>query len=133
MAHVLVSTTPFGGHQPPLVGLTAALVRRGHRVTYFTGAKYASAATGVGATWLPWHEAHDFDDADLASAFPRVSAARGLSALFVSFEDVFFGTGPGQLRDLCRLHDDDPVDVERALALTHDPAERAYFVAQGWS
>lgn len=111
MAHVLVTTTPFGGHQPPLVGLAAELVRRGHRVTYSTGAKYRESAERAGATWLPWRAAQDCDDSDLAATFPEMDTGDGMAAMFSSFELLFFGTGPGQLIDLCRLHDEDPVDV----------------------
>lgn len=111
MAHVLVTTTPFGGHQPPVVGLAAELVRRGHRVTYYTGAKYRGAAERAGATWLPWQTATDFDDADLATAFPRMRTDNSPQAMFDSFGQLFFGTGPGQLADVCRLHDRDRVDV----------------------
>lgn len=111
MAHVLVTTTPFGGHQPPLVGLATELVRRGHRVTYSTGAKYRGSAEQAGATWLPWREARDCDDTDVAAAFPEMDSSGGMSAMFSSFEHIFFGTGPGQLADLSRLHDEDPVDI----------------------
>ena len=111
MAHILVTTTPFGGHQPPLVGIASALVRRGHRVTYSTGAKYRDAATRAGATWWPWRDAQDFDDTDLAASFPTMRTGDGPRAMFDSFAQLFFGTGPGQLADLCRLHDGDPVDL----------------------
>lgn len=111
MSHVLVTTTPFAGHQPPMLGLTRALVADGHRVTYYTGAKFGERAEAAGATWLPWREARDFDDTDLAATFPTMRTDASLAAMFSSFEQVFFGTAPGQLRDLTRFHDDDPVDV----------------------
>lgn len=106
MAHILMGAMPFGGHQQPTIGVAAELVRRGHDVTYYTGAKYAHRAEEVGATWLPWHEAPDFDDADIGRVFPRVAVPRGLNSMFVSFEDVFFGTAPAQAADLVRFHDD---------------------------
>lgn len=110
--HVLCTATPFGGHQPPLVGLTRELVRRGHRVTYYTGAKYAPGAQRVGATWLPWHDAPDFDDLDVSATFPQVrDGTTALPGIFASYEHLFFGTGPAQLRDVRRWHDANPVDV----------------------
>lgn len=111
MAHVLVTTTPFGGHQPPLVGVAGELVRRGHRVTYYTGARYREVAQRCGARWLPWRSAQDFDDSDLAATFPDMATGDGLGAMFDSFRQLFFGTGPGQLRDLSRLDSADRVDV----------------------
>ncbi|WP_226346603.1 glycosyltransferase [Agilicoccus flavus] len=111
MSHLLLTTTPFAGHQPPLLGLARELVRDGHRVTYYTGARFRDRAEAVGATWLPWREAGDFDDTDLAATFPTMRTDASLAAMFGSFEQVFFGTGPGQLRDLLRLHEFDPVDV----------------------
>lgn len=109
--HVLMSAMPFGGHQPPMRGIAAELVRRGHRVTYYTGAKYRDGAERVGATWLPWRQATDFDDNNLAAAFPTMRRGRGLGAVLDSFGQLFFGTGPEQLADVSRLHDDDPIDL----------------------
>ncbi|GMA39524.1 nucleotide disphospho-sugar-binding domain-containing protein [Mobilicoccus caccae] len=111
MSHVLLATTPFAGHQPPLLGLARELVGDGHRVTYYTGARFGERAEAVGATWLPWVEAKDFDDTDLAAAFPTMRTDASPAAMFSSFEQLFFGTAPGQLRDLLRLHATDPVDV----------------------
>lgn len=109
--HVVVASTPFGGHQPPLVGLATELVRRGHRVTYYTGRKYRGAAEQAGAQWLPWSPKLDFDENRLHERFPTVRLDDGLTGMFSSFEQIFFGTGPGQLADLDALHRRDPVDV----------------------
>ena len=109
--HVLMSAMPFGGHQPPMRGIAAELVRRGHRVTYYTGAKYRDGAERDGATWLPWRQATDFDANNLAAAFPTMRRGRGLGAVLDSFGQLFFGTGPEQLADVSRLHGDDPVDL----------------------
>lgn len=116
MAHILMGAMPFGGHQQPTIGVARELVRRGHEVTYYTGSKYAPGAEAVGATWLPWREAPDFDDADIGRAFPRVAVPKGLNSMFASFEDVFFGTAPAQAADLLRFHDETtaagrPVDL----------------------
>ncbi len=109
--HVLCTTTPFGGHQPPMVGLTRALVGRGHRVTYYTGAKYRHAPQREGATWLPWTAAPDFDDLNVSATFPQMREGTSMAGLFPSFEHLFFGTAPAQLQDVLRLHEQDPVDV----------------------
>lgn len=75
--HVLMSAMPFGGHQPPMRGIAAELVRRGHRVTYYTGAKYRDGAERDGATWLPWRQATDFDATTSRPRFRRCAAGAG--------------------------------------------------------
>ncbi|MGY1686438.1 hypothetical protein ACI8AK_12690 [Geodermatophilus sp. SYSU D00867] len=46
-------------------------------VTY-TGVKYAPRFTAVGASWEPWRQAPDHDDADPAATFPRSATAEAL-------------------------------------------------------
>jgi UDP:flavonoid glycosyltransferase YjiC (YdhE family) len=97
---VLVAAMPFAGHALPMASVAAELVRRGHEVVAYTGAKYAPRFTATGATWLRWEEAPDFDDATLSATFPQVSDGRGLRAVVANLEHVFFRTGTGQARDL---------------------------------
>lgn len=111
MAHILVAAMPFGGHVPPVAGVATALVERGHRVTFHTGAKYRRQAQATGATWLPWRHARDFDDADVHAAFPRMRRGSSPAAMISSFEHVFFNTGPGQLEDLRQAHAAGPFDA----------------------
>lgn len=68
MARILVASLPFAGHVAALSGVAGELVRRGHDVVAYTGAKHRRSFTDAGATWLPWAEATDFDDADLPAA-----------------------------------------------------------------
>src|SRR3954447_26269358 len=80
MARILVTSLPFGGHVGPTAAVAAELVRRGHEVVGHTGAKYRGRFEAVGATWLPWTAARDYDDARLADTFPRVGNGKGLRA-----------------------------------------------------
>ncbi|MGY1838591.1 MULTISPECIES: glycosyltransferase [unclassified Modestobacter] len=97
---VLVAAMPFAGHATPMAAVAAALCVRGHDVVAYTGHKYADRFTAAGATWLPWRQAPDFDDADLRATFPQVGNGRGPRAVTANVEHVFLRTGPGQARDL---------------------------------
>jgi UDP:flavonoid glycosyltransferase YjiC (YdhE family) len=97
---VLVAAMPFAGHVQPMAAVAAELVRRGHDVVAYTGAAYGQRFAGVGAGWLPWKEAPDFDERDLSATFPQVTDGRGPRAVTANLEHVFVRTGVGQARDL---------------------------------
>jgi MGT family glycosyltransferase len=72
--HIAFICLPAAGHVNPTLPVVAELVRRGHRVTYATGPKYAKAVESAGAVFFECGE-------DLASQFPRgSSSARGTLA-----------------------------------------------------
>ncbi|MET7426451.1 nucleotide disphospho-sugar-binding domain-containing protein [Dactylosporangium sp. NPDC005555] len=100
MARILVVSLPFAGHVGPTAAVAAELVRRGHDVTGYTGAKYRGRFESVGARWLQWRAAKDYDDARLADTFPRVGDGKGIRANLANFTDILLGTAPGQLADI---------------------------------
>lgn len=100
MAKILVASMPFAGHVGPLGAVAAELVSRGHEVVAYTGAKYGSRFAGLGATWLPWSKATDYDDADLAATFPQVGDGKGIRGSRANAEYVVFGTAAGQVEDI---------------------------------
>lgn len=95
---VLVSSMPFAGHVGAMAGVSAELVRRGYEVIAHTGAKYRHRFEG--ATWLPWQQAPDFDDAELGQAFPSVGDGKGFRSNFANVRDVLVGTGAAQAHDV---------------------------------
>lgn len=62
--HFAFICLPAAGHVNPTLPVVAELVRRGHRVTYATSAKYAGAVESAGAAFFESGE-------DLAAQFPR--------------------------------------------------------------
>jgi UDP:flavonoid glycosyltransferase YjiC (YdhE family) len=98
MARILVASLPFAGHVGALSAVSAELVRRGHEVVAYTGAKYRKRF--VGATWLPWIKATDFDDADLAATFPAIGDGKGMRGGKANADYIIFGTAPGQIADI---------------------------------
>jgi UDP:flavonoid glycosyltransferase YjiC (YdhE family) len=97
---VLVAAMPFAGHVPPMAAVAAELTRRGHEVVAYTGTKFGSRFADVGATWLPWEQAPDFEETDLAATFPQVTDGRGPRAVTADVEHVFLRTAAGQARDI---------------------------------
>jgi UDP:flavonoid glycosyltransferase YjiC (YdhE family) len=96
----LVAAMPFAGHVQPMAAVAAELSRRGHDVVAYTGRAYGQRFADVGATWLPWERAPDFDEADLAATFPQVTDGRGPRAVVANLEHVFLRTGAGQAGDI---------------------------------
>lgn len=111
MPRILMPVMPFAGHVTPMLGVAAELVRRGHDVVAYTGAKYAPRFTGAGAGWEPWRQAPDFDDADLAATFPQVGTGTGIRAGRANGEHIVLRTGIGQTRDLVALAERGGVDA----------------------
>jgi UDP:flavonoid glycosyltransferase YjiC (YdhE family) len=97
---VLVAAMPFAGHVQPMAAVAAEMARRGHEVAAYTGKKYGQRFADVGATWLPWENAPDFEESDLAATFPQVTDGRGPRAVLANLEHVFLRTGTGQVADL---------------------------------
>ena len=91
---------PFAGHVGPMSAVAAELVRRGHEVVAYTGAKYRDRFIKAGASWLPWIKATDFDDADLAATFPAVGDGKGFRGTKANGDHVVFGTASGQIADI---------------------------------
>jgi UDP:flavonoid glycosyltransferase YjiC (YdhE family) len=70
---------PFTGHVTPVLAVAAALVTRGHDVRLYTGRAFSASAERIGARFVPWRQAPDFDEHDLPATFPRASSASAAS------------------------------------------------------
>ncbi|MEU0881812.1 hypothetical protein ABZ345_24630 [Lentzea sp. NPDC005914] len=95
---ILVASLPFAGHVGAMAAVSGELVRRGHDVIAYTGAKYRHKFEG--AEWLPWNHAPDFDDAELNKTFPAIGDGKGMRANFANVRDVLVGTGTAQAKDV---------------------------------
>ena len=96
---VLVSVMPFAGHASPLTGVVAELLARGHVVTVYSGSRYRQRFEALGAGFVPWLAAPDFDEHDLPSTFPEVGRP-GPRGLLANLEHLFIRSAEGQARDL---------------------------------
>src|SRR5690606_41402994 len=96
MASVLLCSTPVHAHVTPLLAVTRALVARGHDVRFLTGARFAAAAQAAGAEHVPLPAEADFDDLDLAGAFPGPARRPALDAIRHAMPAVFARPGPAQ-------------------------------------
>lgn len=107
MPTYLVSTMPASGHVNPAVPVAAELVRRGHRVVWHTGPRYAQIVAATGARFEPFAHAPDFD----AIPVRPDDGARGMAAGVSTMRRLFVDRMAGQLadyRDILRRY---PVDV----------------------
>ncbi|MGW4212238.1 glycosyltransferase [Lentzea sp. NPDC004789] len=95
---ILVASLPFAGHVGAMAAVSNELVKRGHHVVAYTGAKYRHRFEG--AEHLPWKHAPDFDDAELNKVFPAVGDGKGMRANFANVRDVLVGTGAAQAKDV---------------------------------
>lgn len=91
--HIAFICLPAAGHVNPTLPLVAELVRRGHRVTYATSAKYADAVEAAGAVFL---ESGD----DLAAQFPRRVVLADAGAAASPMAGMFAGMGSGMMSGL---------------------------------
>ncbi len=101
---VLVSVVPLAGHVGPVSAMVAELVRRGHEVRVYSGARYDQRFTDLGAQAVPRSAAPDFDENDVGATFP-LGRRGGLWEVVALVRDAFIGTAPGQVEDLGRALD----------------------------
>lgn len=111
MSNALVVTSPGEGHVAPMFSVVDALVRRGHRVTWYTGRVYRERVERAGATFLPMRAGYDFGGMSREQAFPGQSALRGVAGMTEGFRDAFLTTAPAYLDDLTEFVDSTPVDL----------------------
>jgi UDP:flavonoid glycosyltransferase YjiC (YdhE family) len=111
MARILVTAMPFAGHVTPLAAVAGELVRRGHHVVAYGGAKYRDRFVEVGTDWLPWSRAPDYDDAHLADAFPALADVTGFRRGIAVGRHVLVGTGTGQAEDILAAARRRPFDL----------------------
>lgn len=111
MARFLLSAMPFTGHVAPMLALAETLVARGHDVRVHTGSAFAAKVAATGAGLVPWRQAPDFDENDLAATFPRLLGKKGLGQVFVNISDLMIGTAPAQVADLVAEWDREPWDA----------------------
>ncbi|WP_127820287.1 glycosyltransferase [Microbacterium sp. CPCC 204701] len=111
MSRFLLTTMPFTGHVGPMIAVARELVGRGHDVRFYTGSRFRHRVEASGARLVPWHEAPDFDENDLASTFPRLVGEKGMRQLLVNVADCFIATAPAQVSDLDAEWEREPWDV----------------------
>jgi UDP:flavonoid glycosyltransferase YjiC (YdhE family) len=107
----MLTAMPFTGHVTPVLAVAAALVTRGHDVRLYTGRAFSASAERIGARFVPWRQAPDFDEHDLPATFPRLLGKRGIAQLLVNMEDLFINTAAGQVADLEAEWAREPWDV----------------------
>lgn len=107
---VMVTVVPMAGHVGPVSGLVAELVRRGHDVRVYTGSRYRQRFGALGARFVPWSAAQEYDENDLGASWPMARHA-GLRRGIALVREGFIGTAPDQVRDLIEELDREPTDV----------------------
>jgi MGT family glycosyltransferase len=126
--HIAFICLPAAGHVNPTLPVVAELVRRGHRVTYATSAKYADAVESAGAVFLPSGD-------DLAAQLPRrvVPADGGVTASPMA--GMLAGMGSGMMSGLLErwlegARNEFPALVDRLAA---DPPDAVCYDAMTFS
>jgi len=112
MARILFGSNPMSGHVRPGLPIARELVARGHDVVWYTGSRFARLVEATGARHVPFHDAADYDEADLEATFPDRSAIRpGLRQLKYDVRHVFIDPVVDHVRELRALVDAEPFDA----------------------
>jgi UDP:flavonoid glycosyltransferase YjiC (YdhE family) len=106
MNRVLIATMPAAGHVGPLLPLARELVRRGHEVSWYTGAEYREKVEAAGAAFFPHVHAPDRDMDQMDAEFPERAGLKGLAKFKFDVRHVFIAAVPGQVADLEALLDE---------------------------
>lgn len=120
--HFAFICLPAAGHVNPTLPVVAELVRRGHRVTYATSARYAKAVESAGAVFFESGE-------DLAAQLPRINPSTDPAAS--PRMGMLAGFGSGMMSGLLeRLLERARVEFPALLTrLTTDPPDAVCYDA----
>jgi MGT family glycosyltransferase len=110
MSHFLFATLPFAGHTLPALPIAAELIRRGHSVRWYTGARFADRITAIGATHHSM-SGYDFSVADLDTFYPERLRHSGIRRLKFDLVATFARPVATHLADLRSLLDQHPADA----------------------
>ena len=105
MSRLLVASTPAHGHVMPMAVIARDLVGRGHEVQVLTGSRFSGAVATAGAEHVALPHAADFDDRDLAAAFPGRQDRAGVAQLRFDIDHAFLNPIPHQLAAMDEILD----------------------------
>ncbi len=108
---ILIGTSPLAGHINPLTSLAQSLLAAGHEVLWYTGHSFEAKISTLGATFLPYQQAVEFDMEDIEARFPERAQYKGLELLKFDLRKTFLGNLEGQAADLLAICDTHQPDV----------------------
>jgi UDP:flavonoid glycosyltransferase YjiC (YdhE family) len=111
MARFLFASTAESGHVNPALPLVAALVARGDRVRFTTGAAFAATVAEAGARFVPLPPGTYWDAAAADERFPHRRELTGLRRIRFGLVHGFCELGAAQARHLLALHAAEPADA----------------------
>ena len=111
MSSFLLCATPVYGHVAPMMTIGRHLVDAGHHVRMLTGSRFAGAVTAAGMEHLALPEAADYDDRDVAGAFPGGEDLTGVSRIRFDVENNFVAVMPHQYLGIRSAMSHGPVDA----------------------
>ena len=103
MADFLLATMSGDGHVNPFKPIARALVARGHRVRWYTGARYAAAVAATGAVHVPVTTEREMRG-------PQ-GVGTGLAHIRWGLKHIFIDPMPEQVADLRRIVAEQPADA----------------------
>jgi UDP:flavonoid glycosyltransferase YjiC (YdhE family) len=103
MAHILVATQSATAHVAPFATAVAALVKRGHQVTWYTGEAHRDRVQASGAEFAAPVHGH-LDDMDaLEEQYPEITGMNDAARAAWFIEHVLVAPAEGQYRDLASI------------------------------
>ena len=109
MSTFLLGATPVYGHVAPMITIGRHLVSAGHRVSLLTGSRFAESAAAAGMTHIALPAGADYDDRDIAGAFPETERLTGIRRLRFDVENNFIAVMPHQYRGVREQLEKHPV------------------------
>jgi UDP:flavonoid glycosyltransferase YjiC (YdhE family) len=107
----LFAATAEAGHVNPALPIVRALVDSGHAVTFTTGAEFAAAVAGAGASFVPLPEGTYWDPVAADLRHPHRRELTGVRRLRFGLVHGFCELAAAQARHLLALHAAEPADA----------------------
>jgi MGT family glycosyltransferase len=105
---IMFASTPATGHVLPGLPIASELVRRGHRVRWYTAARFAETVESTGAVHVPMDQGTDWGTDVIDDAIEGLRDKSGIAKLRWEIRAIFLDTIPGYLADLDRAYSERP-------------------------
>jgi MGT family glycosyltransferase len=90
MGNILFASVPFSGHVHPAVPIADALIKKGHKIKWYSGTYFRNTIESVGAEFFPFIVPPDFNDGNIRDIFREIPENNHARQAIYYIKNIFF-------------------------------------------
>lgn len=106
MANILFASVPFSGHVHPAIPIADALIKKGHKVKWYSGSSFKNSIESTGAEFYPFVEPPDFNDKNIRDIFKGIPENNHALQAIYYIKNIFFKPMNEYYRELKKINED---------------------------